>query len=171
MQGKTLSMILDFKSGLTCAQVGHKYSCSRQAVQQRLAYHGVSKDMGGLALRKGSPQKNKQLDSMLLLAKRILKSYKCSVAEYNKITGGRNVKESKAYEYQQQGHNAHKRGIPFRLSFPEWNRVWEASGHYAQRGKRLGQYVMSRKGDAGPYALGNVVIKTVTDNIKERKRH
>ena len=52
--------------------------------------------------------------------------------------------------------NAKSRSVAFELTFDEWLAWWKDTGHYHERGKRRGQYVMGRKGDVGPYALGNI---------------
>ena len=63
--------------------------------------------------------------------------------------------------------NADRRGIEFRLTFEEWLQVWQDSGRLSERGRKKGQYVMSRCGDEGPYAIGNVKIALGADNVRE----
>lgn len=58
-------------------------------------------------------------------------------------------------------------GIPFLLSFEQWLRIWHESGHLFERGSRKHQYVMARHGDSGPYAIGNVKIIPVEENMSE----
>lgn len=70
--------------------------------------------------------------------------------------------------YRRQSKDAASRGIDFLLSFQEWLRIWEESGHLDERGCRKGQYVMARYGDKGSYEVGNVRIITVEENIAER---
>jgi len=69
--------------------------------------------------------------------------------------------------FVQQRVAAKKRKIAFLFSFAEWWSVWEASGKWEQRGKRKGQYCMSRFGDSGPYAVDNVHIQLFGDNISQ----
>lgn len=57
--------------------------------------------------------------------------------------------------------------IEFRLTFDEWLGIWLESGHINERGRRKGQYVMSRINDLGHYEVGNVEIKTCTENLSE----
>lgn len=68
--------------------------------------------------------------------------------------------------FQAQKSAARQRGIHWQLTFDEWWSLWEP--HWDQRGRRRGQLVMARQGDTGPYAIGNVRIATVTDNIMEK---
>jgi hypothetical protein len=67
--------------------------------------------------------------------------------------------------FKEQRRNAKKRGIVFVLSFAEWLLVW--GDGITQRGCKKGQLVMARKGDSGPYALGNVYITTCGQNVSE----
>ncbi len=69
--------------------------------------------------------------------------------------------------YRRQRNTAKHRGIKFLLTFEEWLVIWEQSGKLPNRGKFRGNYVMSRYGDKGPYAIGNVFINLLEDNIRE----
>ena len=71
-----------------------------------------------------------------------------------------------------QKYNVHKaqakhRGIDFELSFDQWLSIWNASGQLENRGKKIGQYVMSRKNDIGPYSVNNVFIQQTSANIRD----
>lgn len=59
------------------------------------------------------------------------------------------------------------RGIPFLLTFDQWWKLWQDSGHWNQKGRRKGEYCMARFGDKGAYELGNVRICTVEENHAE----
>lgn len=54
--------------------------------------------------------------------------------------------------------------IEFKLTFEEWLRIWIDSGHLHERGRKKGQYVMSRKNDIGHYEVGNVFIQLCSEN-------
>lgn len=77
----------------------------------------------------------------------------------------RNCAALKAYADQKR--SAKKRGVPFLLTSAEWQWLWWQSGKWNQRGKLAHQYVMARKGDVGPYAVGNVFFQTVSENARE----
>ncbi len=66
--------------------------------------------------------------------------------------------------YRQQRGNAKLRGIPFLLTPEEWWDIWQASGHWHERGRRKDQYCMARFGDKGAYEKGNVEITTTHEN-------
>lgn len=67
--------------------------------------------------------------------------------------------------YNIQKSNAKSRGIPFEISFEDWRDIWVSSGKWEQRGRRRGNYCMMRYGDAGAYAVGNVLIGLQEDNL------
>ena len=62
-------------------------------------------------------------------------------------------------------------GNPIRmlLTFDEWLTIWLQSGHYHERGRKIGQYCMSRKNDVGHYEVNNVVIKQFNNNVAEAR--
>jgi len=61
----------------------------------------------------------------------------------------------------------HGNPIQFLLSFEEWLSIWQASGHFHERGCKKGQYVMSRYNDIGNYEVGNVFIQQQDGNHKD----
>jgi hypothetical protein len=73
-------------------------------------------------------------------------------------------------KYNEHKRSAKQRGIPFLLTYDEWLAIWQASGHFDERGKRRGNYCMARFGDAGPYSVDNVRIITMVENAAERSR-
>ena len=65
-------------------------------------------------------------------------------------------------------NNAKRRNIEFNFPFEQWMQFWLDSGHWNERGIHLPeQYVMSRKGDQGPYSIDNVEIKMNKENLSE----
>jgi hypothetical protein len=69
--------------------------------------------------------------------------------------------------YKVHKANAKHRSILFELTFAEWWAIWQASGHWHERGCKKGQYVMARFGDIGPYAAENVKIILATQNTNQ----
>jgi len=74
--------------------------------------------------------------------------------------------ETPLRQFQIHRATAKTRGIEFKLTFEQWEQWWKDSGHYHERGKGSGQYVMGRKGDTGAYELGNIECITQAENIK-----
>jgi hypothetical protein len=69
--------------------------------------------------------------------------------------------------FQAQRAAAKSRGIAFEFSYAEWLATWENSGRLRQRGTMSGNYVMGRKGDAGPYCSSNIKIISHAQNVRE----
>lgn len=69
--------------------------------------------------------------------------------------------------YPEQRRGAIRRGVEWHFTFESWWDVWQKSGKWEQRGCRLGQYVMARSGDCGPYSVENVRIITCSENNRE----
>ena len=69
--------------------------------------------------------------------------------------------------FNQHKSDAAKRGVPFLLTFEEWCDIWIQSGLYHLRGRGKGLYCMSRYGDQGPYAVGNVYINLFSQNSRD----
>lgn len=66
-----------------------------------------------------------------------------------------------------QRNNAKKRNIDWQLTFDEWLNWWQQTGHFADRGRGKGKWVMSRFGDTGPYSLSNIFCNRHGYNISE----
>jgi len=69
--------------------------------------------------------------------------------------------------YSIQKRSAKKRGIAWELSFEEWWKLWEESGHWDDRGTGTSKYCICRLNDYGPYKIGNIRIDTNSTNGKE----
>lgn len=66
--------------------------------------------------------------------------------------------------YTMHRNNAKQRGIAFEIEFDDWLAWWKETGHYHERGREVGKYVMGRIGDVGPYKLGNIVCQQAQVN-------
>lgn len=98
-----------------------------------------------------------------------LRIYGCSESVVISLNQGIALrsKDSLALKYTTQRLAAARRGIDWRLTFPEWVEVWKASGFLHLRGVGVGRYVMARKGDAGAYSVENVQIELAVVNSRD----
>lgn len=71
----------------------------------------------------------------------------------------------KAYSGQQSV--AKRRDIDWQFTFETWLQWWLDSGHWHERGRKRGKYVMARIGDVGPYAANNVFACLHDDNVRQ----
>lgn len=79
-------------------------------------------------------------------------------------------RHKKFTEHQGSVRNRYDRNgckVLFKLSFDEWDAIWQASGRWQDRGRTRGCYCMSRYNDLGHYELGNVFIQPIGDNTRE----
>ena len=76
-------------------------------------------------------------------------------------------KENPLSKYTQHRNRAKRCGIPFKLSFEEWWRIWQESGKWESRGASKDGYVMSRCNDEGAYEVGNVFIQKHIMNARQ----
>lgn len=76
------------------------------------------------------------------------------------------IRKTKTAYSVHKGH-AKGRGVPWLFTYDTWRMTWFASGHWDERGRLSGQYVMARLGDKGPYSPDNVHIVEVGANVSE----
>lgn len=69
--------------------------------------------------------------------------------------------------YTQHKSNAKTRGIEFKFTFDEWEKVWLDSGKWDERGRGADKYCMCRVGDLGCYEVGNVFIGLGKTNVRD----
>jgi hypothetical protein len=131
-------------------EVAIEFGMSRQAVHNRMWRLGI----------KAVPRQRKKD------APRISKKYGMPMPEVRAL-----MKIGATRAFIEQKNNARTRGIGWMLTFKEWWNIWQDSGHWEQRGRTKGCWVMGRPGDVGPYAVGNVVICTIKENVAEREKH
>lgn len=103
---------------------------------------------------------------------KILATYPCSRELWLKLraigqamtASGMSVDVTPLRAFQHQRFRAGRRGIEWELTLAEWWAIWDASGHWHERG--VGRsYMMCRTGDLGPYAVGNVFIAPGVENL------
>jgi hypothetical protein len=102
-----------------------------------------------------------------------LERFQCTAAEWLALRdiGHAMVRRGASHDttplraYSHQRNAALKaRGIGWELTLGQWWAIWTDSGHWHERGVGRG-YMMCRKGDLGPYAIGNVFIAPGVENL------
>jgi hypothetical protein len=154
------AMRVRYVSGETLDVIGKDYGVTRERVRQILTKHyGIRAQDGGQseATRKYRKEFNRKRDA------RSVRVWGCIYREYLRIL---KHPDKPTYAYWAQRKNADKRKIGWELSLWQWWKLWEQSGHWAERGRGKG-YHMCRLNDAGPYAVDNVYIATGTENMKD----
>ena len=148
-----------FLRGSTLQEVGNLFGITRERVRQILSRNGITRAQGGAAL-----QGRWTLEAKAeVLNQRSLRVRGCTWDEY--VVLRRMRKPTSAFS--QQRRNAKERGIGWKLKLWDWWVIWKSSGHWDERGRNSGEYVMCRYGDRGNYEVGNVHIATSNANGRE----
>ncbi len=154
---RTEEMARLYAEGWVLEEIGLWFGITRERVRQILRAQGVTRQHGGQAIlraQQAEQRRQHQNDRCLI---RFGHDY--ATHEAVRCSSGRPM-----VRFNEQRRNAAQRGIEWQLTFAEWWSVWEASGHWNERGRGQDRYVMSRRGDVGPYSLDNVYIQLSTDN-------
>lgn len=150
-----------FRGGATYQQVGEAFNVSRERVRQVLKRAGLTGKDGGMAskapIRAAKVAAKKERSEALNLSKWGLTYAEKKEMRANGVLAA----------FINQKNSARARGIEWGLSFVEWYEIWLSSGFLELRGKGKDFYCMSRLEDSGGYTVGNVEIKTNSENSKE----
>lgn len=154
---RAANMVALYTEGRTLEQIGQQYGITRERVRQLMSKHfRTNGESGGRAVLS---ERRRQAAQARKDAACIAK-HGCTVAQYKATP----AKAKRAYIAQRR--NAGVRKIEWHFNFWTWWTVWQASGHWEQRGRGQG-YVMCRNGDVGPYSPANVHIATAVQNVVE----
>lgn len=156
-----------YKSGSTLQEIGDKYGFTREYARQILAKYGLSAEDGGQHIRAFSKVVTRERERTERLNASCVKRWGCTKDQYDRLRAmSDDYKKTPINAYREQKRNANSRGIKWRITLWEWWCVWRDSGKWENRGRKKGQYVMSRIEDIGGYEKGNVEIITCSENIK-----
>lgn len=158
-----------YRAGHTLQQIGTVYGVTRERVRQIVTKAGVTRTQGGVGRRRIDRQTQALADRALRDEAKAQANFGCSYAELLSLNDGRRgwTARSRAKAFLDQRRNAAVRGIEWRMTFPEWCLVWSKSGKWDCRGRTADRYVMARRQDFGPYAVWNVYITTLAQNVAD----
>lgn len=152
-------MAVLYRSGLTLQEIGEAYGITRERVRQLISFEcGVTAEDGGRAVKVARQRAERRRRREA----RCIERRGCSLAQYATIPP--QAREA----FLKQRLNARHRGIGWELTVWQWWTIWQQSGHWNERGRGTGCYVMCRHGDHGPYKVGNVFIELSTVNVSQR---
>ena len=172
---KEAEMYEYWKDGRTLQEVGDRYGYTREWIRQILNRNfGLTGSDNIKKINKSILEtylKKKDILNTRRSAKekRIYEIFGCHEEIVTYINKGkfRQKEGGIACDYFWQSHHSKRRRIKWEISLPEWWKIWKESGKYPIRGQHIGEYVMSRYGDIGPYSKDNVKICLATENIME----
>lgn len=146
-----------YLQGVTLQKIGDQFKVSRERVRQILRTVGIDASDGGRALKSRIRRATEAPKISVYAARLGLSQEAYEVARDSGLLQA----------FRHQFRSAEARGIQWRLTYPQWLAVWQASGKLDQRGRGADAYCMSRINDAGGYELGNVHIQTNRENGRE----
>lgn len=156
-----------YRQGFVLDKIGKKFGLTRERVRQILRQLGVQKDEGGGALQhfiRIRAKIEKKITLNEARERRSRKNYGCSFTEVQAL-GPISEKRTPAHRYKQQRLSAKNRGVEWKITLPQWWKIWSESGKWSECG--TGKYGMARYGDIGPYHQDNVRILSQSENSKE----
>lgn len=158
-----------YTSGQTLRQIGDTFGITRERVRQILRKRTVvTREEGGQAVQ----TRRRRAERATKRDQAYMARLGCGYEEYQRIKAigrgmlacGKSKQQTPMGAFLSQKNNAARRKIGWELNFWQWWSVWRDSGKWAERGRGNG-YVMCRRGDVGPYALGNIFIASSRENV------
>jgi DNA-binding CsgD family transcriptional regulator len=150
-----------FLEGKTFAEIGNIFGLTRQRIMQLLKKtYGVWGPDGGVSIRVRAAREKLEKRR----AAYAMQHFDLPYEEYRRVL---KLPGQPTRKYASQRNGAFKRNIAWELTFAQWWKIWQQSGHWDQRGHGANRYCMCRLGDVGPYAVDNVYIATNSENIRD----
>lgn len=164
---KRHAMAALFSQGHTLQEIGDKYGVCRERVRQLIGRFGLTRKDGGSYVVGVAKETERKKKLAAAFDKRAMKLYGCPRKQAIELNDGMPLRKigTLAERFLNQKHCAiNVRDISWEMTFPQWVQVWKDSGKLSERGLWSAGYCMARKGDVGPYAVGNVYITTLASN-------
>lgn len=160
-------IIVAFLAGEAMPAIAKSYGMTRQGVQQVLKKNGYASKDGGASVRAAARIKKLKVDKLEKKDAYCGEKWGCSLAQWQLLRSMHpDFNLTPIARFIQHRSNVMKKKIEWSLTLWEWWRVWNESGKYPERGRGKDNYCMARVNDAGVYAVNNVEIRKVIDNMR-----
>lgn len=160
------------QTGSTLQEIGNLYGVTRERVRQILKPYGLVYENSGRHAKVVQREKDKRADFEKQHDERVRKYRGMSAADYDavrKLKTADGTDASTAFMAQRRTQKDHYRR-EWKLTFAEWWKVWEESGHWNERGKGADKYVMWRIDRTGAFEIGNVKIAQFGPMVAQQRR-
>jgi hypothetical protein len=157
-----------YKKGETLQSIGESYGVCRERIRQILSRYGINGYHGGATLSAFKNGVKARKNNKKRKEQRINNSYGITAEQWDFLRSiGDKYTDTPICKYRYQKRNATNRNIKWALTLWEWWTIWHDSGHWEERGRGMGKYVMARIADTGGYEIENVEIIKFEDNSKD----
>lgn len=153
-----------FRAGKTAVEIRSQFGLTVSGVCDVLKRHGVDRSEGGKSeIARQRAARRKYADGFRKAFEFVEKTG-MNLSAFESLDA-----LSIAHQrFCEQRMRANQRKIGWELSFADWWEIWSESGLWHMRGRQhANSAVMARRGDIGPYSVGNVYIITLSDNFVE----
>jgi len=148
---KVLALAFKMRSSAIADEVG----VSKQRVCQIFKAHGID-NAGHFRKLMAKQCVKKRADEMEKRRNRFLPFSGCTVQERAKY-------KKFAPAFKEKKLNSHKQGIEFKLTLPQFAKIWGRK--FKRKGRGYGACMM-RKNHEGAYEMGNVIISTCDESSR-----
>jgi hypothetical protein len=151
---------------VTMTDLGVQEGLTRERIRQLLKKAGLTRKNGLKALSRGARKEvlKRQADD-----RHCLHMYGCDLAVMRSITNAHSrrglVSHPMVQKWIQHRNNAHRRSIPWNLTFPEYAEI--VGPHLLTMNLSRGGMVLGRKDKTGPFSKENCQMLTLAENSKE----
>lgn len=152
VKARNTQIVNEYLSGATYRAIGIRHRLTHERIRQIVSAAGVTYGDSIRRTRTQTRDAAKAQQVELLYQAR----FGCSRAEYRAIKSPENTRIYSRFK-------ANNRHAGFALSFPDWWRMWQESGHWQERGRGRG-YWMQRIDRSKPITADNVVIRSGREN-------
>ncbi len=158
-----------YRAGKSLRAVGREVGLSAEGARLALRRLGVAPGEGGACLRRETRRNLRAARQVAREADR-WDIYGCSRDEAIALNGGSplSVFGTPAAAFTAQRDSARHRGIVWALSLPAWWQIWQASGHWTERGASGDRFTLARVDPKAGFTQDNVAVMRLREVRRSR---
>lgn len=162
---------MQFLGGMTIYELGQQRGVSHQRIQQIIAEHGLTREDGGVSTIRDIRANARATHAFSKRAAKdaeFLPAFGCTRGEVKALNNQMMPynKYSMARSFINQQRAALRIGAAWDLTFPQWIKIWQDSGHLEERGRYGEGYVLTRYDLAKGFTLDNCYITTLSESSR-----
>lgn len=160
-----------FKAGTPMPDLAKAYGLTRQGVQLILKQMNLGAKDGGAGLRAKQRKQTTATLKILNKEQQCATRWGCSLEQWQLLRSMHpSFHHTPIARFIQHRNNVLRKKLRWSLTLWQWWSEWNDSGRYHERGRQKQSYCMARRQNTGDYAVGNVVIMSIQDNLCLNRR-